>query len=370
MKIVIDARFWGPAHTGLGVYTKNLVLNLCQLDSHNKYLVLLRKETYYSLDLPTNFQKKVVEISAYTLAEQLVLPWIIYRFGPDLVHFPSINVPILYLGSYIVTVHDLIKQKSKGILTTTQPPLVYWLKYVSYLLVFRWVVFFAKKIIVPSETVKSELVKDYGLSEQKIRITYEAASLDGVKAKFGQLEKPLPPKFALHVGNAYPHKNLERLIDAWREVFDQSSVQLVLCSGRTVFRDRVEKTIERKGADKYVRFLGFVQDQELVALYQKALIYVFPTLLEGFGLPGLDAMRLGVPVVCSNIAVLKEVYGSAAYYFDPTDQKSMAKTILRVIEDVTIRKALVDLGKKRVKRYTWQAMASKTLDTYESSSSL
>ena len=370
MRIVIDARFWGPAHTGLGIYTKNLVLNLAQLGEEYNYIILLRREAAGSVELPANFQTKIVDIAAYSLAEQLVLPWIIYQLKPDLVHFPSINVPLLYLGRYVVTVHDLIKHRSRGVMTTTHSPLVYWLKYLSYLLVFRWVLLLAKKIIVPSQTVKLELIRDYRLPEQKITVTYEAASLGGIKARSKRLERRLPSRFALYVGNAYPHKNLERLINAWRQVFDKSSVELVLCTGRSVFADRIEKTILGQGAGRYARFLGFVQDEELAALYHRALVYVFPTLLEGFGLPGLDAMLFRVPVVCSDIAVLREIYGPAAYYFDPRDEKSMAKVILTVIRDATVRRRLADLGKTRIKRYTWQAMARKTLDIYGSSSSL
>lgn len=163
MKIVIDARFWGPKDTGLGIYTKNLVKNLEKIDQKNSYVLLVRQK------VDSKFDQKIVNIPAYSLAEQLSLPLILYRLRPDLVHFPSINVPIFYLSKFVVTVHDLIKHDSRGVTTTTKNQIVYWPKYLAYRFVFWWATTFAKKIIVPSNAVKERLNKDNAI------VTYESA---------------------------------------------------------------------------------------------------------------------------------------------------------------------------------------------------
>lgn len=163
MKIVIDARFWGPKHTGLGIYTQKLVENLEKIDHKNSYTLLVRN------NVPSRFDQLIVDVPAYSLSEQIILPIKLYALHPEVVHFPSINVPIFYFGKYVVTVHDLIKHDSKGTDTTTKDPLTYWLKYLLYRFVFWWATSFAKKIIVPSNAVKKRLNKT------KVVVTYESA---------------------------------------------------------------------------------------------------------------------------------------------------------------------------------------------------
>lgn len=367
MKIVIDARFWGPTHTGLGVYTRFLVKELAKLDKSNSYILL----TSFPIgeQLPSSFTTKIVNIGAYSLKEQIVLPLILYKINPDLVHFPSINVPLLYFGKYIVTVHDLIKHHSRGPETSTRDPWIYRMKFVCYLLIFQWITSVAKRIIVPSNEVKVELSKKYRLPDDKVVVTYEAATL--VKSK-NQLSKhyDLPEKYAIYTGNAYPHKNLHNLVLAWGEVFEKTGTVLFISSGRSVFSQRIEKLIMSENAQSYVRYLGYVNDDDLTILYEHAFLYVFPSLLEGFGLPGLDAMKFSLPVVCSDIPVLREVYGDAAQYFDPLSVFDMTKKITEAITDTNLRNKLIESGKKRVKKYSWTTLAKLTLETYESCFSL
>lgn len=163
MKIVIDARFWGPKDTGLGIYTQKLVENLEKIDHGNSYTLLVREK------VPSKFDQIVVDAPAYSLAEQIKIPQVLGKISPDLVHFTSINVPVFYFGKYVITVHDLIKHDSKGPATTTKNPITYWLKYFLYRIVFWWVTTFAKQIIVPSNDVKKRLNKS------NVVVTYESA---------------------------------------------------------------------------------------------------------------------------------------------------------------------------------------------------
>lgn len=368
MKIAIDARFWGPRDTGLGVYTQKLVENLASSGPENNYLVILRKEAFNNLILPQNFRKILLDAQPYTLKEQILLPWALGKHKADIAHFPSINAPLLYFGRYVITVHDLIKHDFKGAETTTRSPWVYWVKQAVYLLLFRIIIKCAVKIITPSSFVKEELVRRFNLSNSKICITHEAPVLGDRGHNNYKIynDYNLPPKFAIYTGNAYPHKNLKRLISAWRKVYKETATRLLLVCGRLVFNDRFQKMIDLNQAKDYVQLKGFVEDKELEYYYSKAIVYVFPSLSEGFGIPGLDALNCGLPLVCSDIPVFREIYGDAAHYFNPLDVDDIAEKVSRVINDKKLKGELIIKGKEHVKRYSWRKMAKQTLDIYES----
>lgn len=174
MKILIDARLFGPKHTGNGRYTENLVNNLVNLDKKNKYIIFLRAEDYKRLSFPNNWTKVLADFKHYTFTEQLRLPFLISKHKPDIVHFPHINVPLLYFGKYIVTVHDLIMHKFTGGSATTRKFPIYQIWRIGYHIAFAKAVYGSTKVIVPSNAVKNELVNFYKLSPKKVEVTYEA----------------------------------------------------------------------------------------------------------------------------------------------------------------------------------------------------
>ncbi len=174
MKILIDARLFGPENTGNGRYTMNLVENLAKIDKGNDYVILLRKKYFENLKLPGNWQKVLADFRHYTFKEQLALPVIILKYKPDLVHFPHFNVPIFYFGKYIVTIHDLIMHKFKGGAATYRPIPLYYIWRLGYYLAFAKAVLGSVKIIVPSYAVKEEVVNEYKIDKTKIAVTYEA----------------------------------------------------------------------------------------------------------------------------------------------------------------------------------------------------
>lgn len=173
MRILIDARLYGPKHTGNGRYTQNLIENLAKLDKKNNYIILLRTENFKNIDLPHNFLKVETDFRHYSFTEQLKLPFIILKYKPDIVHFPHFNVPIFYFGKYIVTIHDLIMHKFKGGQATIRNPLTYLVWRVGYYLSFAKAVHGSRKIIVPSYVVKKDLLKFYKINEKKIEVVYE-----------------------------------------------------------------------------------------------------------------------------------------------------------------------------------------------------
>jgi len=369
MKIGIDCRMYGPKHTGIGRYVQNLVESLLNLDRTNEYVLFVNKD--FQSQFSTNKVKIVpVDIAHYSIKEQIVFPKIILKEKLDLMHFPHFNVPIFYSGKYVVTIHDLIKHLSKGPSTTTRKKSIYWLKYFGYKIVFKSAVKRAKKIITPSGFVKNEVVAQYKINPEKVFVTYEGVDtkikaqtsfLRSADQKISVVEEKMKKPYLLYVGSVYPHKNIEKLIEAVKLI----NSRLVVVCARNVFSDRLNNFVEQNQAGSLVNFTGYVTDEELALLYQKAEAFVFPTLSEGFGLPGLEAMSLGCPVVCSDIPVLREIYRKAAVYFNPFDPNDIAKNICSVMNDKKLQSSLTDQGFELVKEYSWQKTAKETLGVYK-----
>jgi glycosyltransferase involved in cell wall biosynthesis len=364
MKILIDARLYGLENAGLGRYLINLVGELVKLDTKNEYVLLLRKKYFENLSLPRNWKKVLADFRHYGIAEQLLIPGIISKEKPDLVHFPHFNAPIFYRGKYIVTVHDMLMHDFAGLSATTLPTPFYYLKRIIYKLVFKRAVTGSLRIIVPSEVVKNELVDYYKLKSGKIDVVYEGFD-ENIGEKYqAKVEKP----YLVYTGNAYPHKNLDRLIEAVVSLNKSAGnkVFLAIASSRSVFTERLQKLIEGSGAQSYVKLLGFVPDAKLGSLYKNSVGFVFPSLSEGFGLPGLEAMNCGTLVLASEIPVFKEIYGGNALYFNPLDFSSIQKAMKDALEmDKEAREERINNAKVFVKRYSWVKMTKQTLDIYK-----
>lgn len=384
MKILIDARMYGLEHAGIGRYVMNLIDQLQRIDKQNEYTVLLRRnQSLITNHQSPNFKTKIVDIPHYSLKEQISLSKIISKIEPDIAHFPHFNVPLFFNWPFIVTIHDLIKHTSRGPATTTRTPFLYWLKYAGYKMVFNNAVHKARKIIVPSNAVRDELLKEYGLDKERVTVIYEgiddsfkspitrphrlSSALAGVANHQSQkiLNKYslINKLYVIYTGNAYPHKNLERLISAVKQLH----INLVIVSARNVFTTRLIRYVNKIKADSFVNFLGFVPDDELAVLYKNAKAFVFPSLSEGFGLPGLEAMTAGCPVVCSDIPVFHEIYGDAATYFNPYNVGDIARKIGEVLRfNESIHQSMIQKGRERTKLFSWQKMAEQTLQVYKS----
>lgn len=176
-------------------------------------------------------------------------------------------------------------------------------------------------------------------------------------------------KYFLYVGNAYPHKNLSRLVEAIVLLNKETSehVLLKISASRNVFVKRLEESIRKFKADRYVKLLGFVPDKELPNLYKNSIAFVFPSLSEGFGLPGLEAIKAGSLVLASNIPVFKEVYQENAIYFDPYDIRSIKLAMEQALGfSRNDRQKRIEKARRFAKRYSWAKMARETLVVYES----
>lgn len=359
MKIAIDARFVGPQGTGLGKYTEKLIENLQKIDSKNKYAIFLRKENWDYLKITSkNFQKVPADIKWYSFSEQLEIPRIIHTSNPDVVHIPHFNVPVNISKPFIVTIHDLIHHNFTQDSVTTRNPVIYKLKRAAYKFTIARAVNKSQKIIVPSNFVEHEIVKTFKISREKIVVTHEAAEEDYFNIK--RLSAPKP--YIIYVGNAYPHKNIHKLIDSLTYL---KNLDLVLVCPRDVFWQRLKDYIEQKGMSNRVTVHGYLETHKLTKLFGRAKAYVFPSLAEGFGIPGLNAMAAGLPLIASDIPVFREIYGNAAYYFDPQDTQDIAAKIKLVTKNKNLLQDLTQKEKNQAAKYSWQKMAEQTLSIYE-----
>ncbi|HEX7456002.1 MAG TPA: glycosyltransferase family 1 protein [Candidatus Nanoarchaeia archaeon] len=374
MKVAIDTRFLGSEGSGVGKYTQKLVENLLDLDPINEYFIILRKSNWHLFDpKKANFQKVLADAPWYGLKEQFLLPAILAKIKPDLVHFPHFNIPLIYPGKFVVTIHDIITSEFKGAASTTKVLPIYLLKHFGYELTIAQALKRAEKIIVPSNFIKKKLCKNFHLPSNRIVATYEAADecfmqagkkdfpsgrINQVLATYG-VHKP----FILYVGAAHPHKNLDVLLSALK--FLSKNLSLVYSSPRSAFVDRLVDKAKKLEVEDRLVVSGFVPNEDLAVLYKQAECLVFPSLSEGFGLPGLEAMAAGCPVVCSNIPVFREVYGEAAVYFDPRKPEDIAEKIKFIVHNSEFRGSMIQKGKEQVKKYSWQRLAEETLSVYK-----
>lgn len=358
-KIVIDAR---QLNTSSGRYVERLLHYLQKIDKKNKYLVLLKPKDMDTWQ-PRNsrFTKVACRYKQFTFAEQLGLLWQVYRLKPDLVHFCFVQQPILYFGKVVTTMHDLTATRFRNAFKNR---LTFYFRQQAYILVNKVAARKSAAIICPSEYVKDDVAKFARANSRKITVIPEAA--DEITLKAAPVEDLEGKQFLLYVGRMSIHKNLNRLVEAFSQLKEQHPDLVLVIAGKRSAQSRLlASKIRLKGIANVV-FTGFVTEAELRWLYENAATYVFPSLSEGFGLPGLEAMMHGCPVVSSNATCLPEVYGEGAHYFDPLNVEEMATKINDVLTRESLRTSLIEKGRKQARKYSWQEMAERTLELYNS----
>lgn len=360
--IVIDARI---RQASTGRYVDRLLNELSKTKTDFHYTVLVEPSDKFQI-LNSKFQIAPCrfKIFSFNPLNQILFAWQLYRLKPDLVHFTLTGQqPLLYFGKQITFTHDLtmLRHTRRGRL----PKLLHALRMKAYRLLLWSAHRKASRVLVPSEFVQDAVKKYHLFVGRKIDVTYEAA--DPPIA-----DKPLPPaglkqnsKFLLYIGSAFAHKNLEKLIEAFAQLREkQPGLNLVLAGKREYHSKNLEKWAAKNDLAEEVIFTGFVSEPELKWLYEHAECYVFPSLSEGFGLPGLEAMAHGCPVVSADTTCLPEIYGGAAEYFNPRYADDIADAVNKVLDNEKLRKDLIKKGYKKVKQYSWQKMAAQTLDAY------
>ncbi len=367
MKIGIDARMYGPlvGGGGLGRYVEQLVNELQVTDLKNRYLLFLKKENFDACKIVNpNFEKRLADVHWYSVQEQLQIGKIIDREQLDVVHFPHWNIPLFIKTPFIVTIHDLILlEEPTSAKVTTRSPLHFFLKYIGYKFVLGHAIHASKKIIAVSNATKASIQKFFpNVSTEKISVVYEGVT----PLSFSPNPLTLSAfPYVLYVGNAYPHKNLERLLEAFAIVRSiHPEVKLVLAGRDSIFYERL-KAGSGDPTHSSITFVANPTDQQLAELYRGAKLYVYPSRIEGFGLPPLEAMSAGIPVAASDIPCLKEILSDAAVYFDPLYTQSMANAIVDVLDSTDLQKDLIEKGHAQLNKYSWQKMASDIQSIYE-----
>lgn len=370
MKIFIDARLYGLENAGIGRYLINLVKYL-KKDTKDKYVILL-DEKHENLKLPPNWEKITTNARVYSLKEQIEIPSLIKRSGADLVHFPHFNVPLFWNGKFMVTIHDMTMHWQKRS-ASKLPLVIYLFKRIPYKLVFKKAVKKSKKIIVPTESVRNEISKYYSVRKEKFSVIYEGvgefksgANETSVLRKYN-LQKD---KYFIYVGGLFPHKNLVKAIKAvnYLNREDGKKVKLAIGSSNSLFIRKLKKEAKKVRALKFIKFLGFVPDEDLTALYKNSIAFVYPSLSEGFGLQGLEAIKSKTLVLGSDISVFREIYKNYITYFNPLDARSIQGAMRQVSELGKVRRrGLIDAAFKHIKIYSWEKMADETLKIYKTS---
>lgn len=360
----------GTQNAGLGRYIEELIVQLQAIDTRNEYIVFLKRDNWDCVAATGRFTKVLADIHWYGFEEQLRFSSIIKYHDIDVMHFPHWNVPLTYTDPYVVTIHDLIMYHYPRREASTLGPLAYWIKDKVMRKVVNHAVDRAKHIIVTSEFTAQDLHTTLRTDRGKMSVVYQAPStriLSGTDCGSTLADLHINKPFVLYVGNSYPHKNLSGLLGAWKHFVTQYSdaYSLVLAGKENVFYKKLKDAMdpELRGS---VIFTDFVSDSEIACLYKKASLFVFPSLYEGFGLPPLEAMRFGVPVVSSNAACMPEILGEGAYYADARDPEAFAQAIHKVLDDKDVRHDLLENAKEELKRYSAERFAAQTLRIYES----
>lgn len=373
MKIGIDAsRAFVDQPTGTENYSLNLLTALSKIDKKNYYRVYTKdtiSEIQETKNLPDNF--KFVPIKLPRFWTQVGLAAETWINPVDVLFIPAHTLPILRRPNLktVVTIHDLGAEFLPGAHTIPDKLYLTWST--------KYALRNATAIIAVSEATKKDLVEKYHCDPAKIFVVAEGVDVDKFRIENSELrikkilgKYKITKPYLLFVGTLQPRKNLVRLIEAFSRIVDNSTfriqnLQLVIVGKKGWLFDEILAAPEKFKVGQKVKFLDYVEDFDLPTIYSGAQIFVLPSLIEGFGLPILEAMAAGVPVVCSETSSLPEVGGDAALYFNPENTQEIEKAILKVFNDQKLRQDLINKGYEQVEKFSWEKCAKETLTIFK-----
>ena len=381
MRIVLDTR--RVADFGIGTYIRNLVRSLAQIDQSNHYtLVTPEREVSEFEGLPSNFEMAFYQGKIRTGFSQLRYTMFLRRFHADLFHIPLNAVPLWMPKPYVVTIHDmssLLFTSRKGYRNNLR---LYYL---------RRGLERADRVMAVSSSTRHDVEAVLGLPASRIRVVYNAPDPvfreadNPPMAGPGERQHGYSPDvqrvldryrihypFLLYVGRTNPQKNIPRLVEAFAVLRGEMSehllykdLRLIIIGDEISRNPALRHAVIQSRVEDAVRFLGFVPIETLRAFYQAASAFVFPSLYEGFGLPPLEAMACGTPVVCSNVSSLPEVVGDAAVIVNPENVFDIARGMKEVLLDCGLRAQLIERGLIQLRKFSWQRTAAQVLETYQ-----
>jgi glycosyltransferase involved in cell wall biosynthesis len=364
VRIGIDAR---KMHDfGIGTYIRNLLRHLARIDQTSEYVLLCRPEDHAALsEVGPNFRPVAESAANYSLEEQLRIPIALSREGITVFHAPHYVLPPLVRCRSVVTIHDCIHLMFPQYLPS-RLALTYARKSIQY------AARRATRVMTVSESSKRDILRFVDAPPDKIDVIYNAHDERfGVEPREEDVVRvaeryQLRDEFVLYAGNVKPHKNLERLIKAFHLVRQRGldHLKLVMIGDEISKYAALRRAVHMHQLHKYVRFLGYMPEETLAVMYRLAGVFVFPSLYEGFGLPPLEAMASGTPVVTSNVSSLPEVVGDAAVLTDPYDPEAIADGIYRVLTDENLRSDLRRKGLQRAQQFSWEKSVRRVREIY------
>jgi glycosyltransferase involved in cell wall biosynthesis len=359
MHLVIDARMISDQMHGIARYTYNLIDLFAQIRNGNEYTVLVNHNYLDNfVKNKQNFELKLMKSKFISVAEQFELPGVLNELKPDIFHSPSFVAPLICPCKLVMTIHDMNHLAFPEYYSKVHQ---YYYKYVVKPSAIK-----SEKILTDSEFSKDEIIKFFKLSADKIVVTHlgidHSFNDTDHQAKHQEViqKYKLPEHFILYVGNRKPHKNVERLIEAYSRVNTDGKLAM---SGDP--DDNLNSLIIKLNLVDKVCFTGNIADSDLPVVYNLAELFVFPSLYEGFGLPPIEAMACGTPVITSNVSSLPEVVEDAAILVNPYDVSELANAITSVLSNEDTYQKLIEKGLAQAKKFTWEETANKTLAVYQ-----
>lgn len=354
MHLTIDVRMLESS--GIGVFLQNTLPSIIDYFANGKITLIGKEEELRRQSWVTGYDNIHIincAIPIYTIKEQMVLPKLIPS-NTDVFWSPHYNIPLLHSGSLLVTVHDLfhlaMPEFAKGILKQGYARLM-----------FNGINFKADNIMCISDFTKKEFIKFTRSKREDITVIPLGVDKDWFNTKKNAPFYGKP--YIICVGNVKPHKNIGRLLKAYGRIMDLIPHDLVIIGERDGFLTGDPKVVDLAlQFHNRVKFTGFITRSELVQYYASAEALVFPSLYEGFGLPPLEAMACGCPVVASNQASIPEVCGDAVLYFDPYQIDDIAKKILEITLDHDLRNHFILRGLERSNNYSWQKCSERIIE--------
>lgn len=364
--ICIDAR--KIRDYGIGTYVRNLVRGLAQLDRETRYLLLVGPNGPEALaGLPENFHLVAERSRVYSIRELFSLSWRLWRLKVDLYHATHYVLPVVVPCKSVVTIHDIIHLLYPEFLPSR-------LAFFYAQRMIRRTLSSSDRVIAVSQNTHSDLLRYFEADGRDIEVVY-----NGVDTVFHQrlsaedlarwqqqlgIERP----YLLFVGNPKPHKNLDNVIQAYAkaQAIHPFDAELVCVGGGPEADLRTRQRAEAAGVADRIHLLGQVADEALPAIYQGAILFLYPTLYEGFGLPVVEAMASGVPVITSNTSALREIGEGFAYLVNPLDVEALARAIAHSMADPDHRASLAELGRRRAREFSWERTARRTMAVYRS----
>ena len=370
MRIALDIR--KVDDFGIGTYIRNLVLNLANLDQVNQYLLVAREQDRSKFDsLPPNFSFLIEHSGESPFWNDAVLPYTLKKNQVQLLHTPHYQAPRFLRCKSVITIHDCVHilfpnyASSKSAYNQAKNATRRTIKKCSH-------------IFTVSEATQRDLVRLFSVPEEKITVVYNAIDERAVLSDSPEEQKrvleryQIQDPFLLYAGNIKPHKNIARIIEAFSVIKTElkddetwKNLKLIIIGDELSKHQFLRRTVIRSGVQHDVRFFGFVPYETLKVFYKSAQIFVFPSLYEGFGLPPLEAMANGTPVLASNVSSLPEVLGDAALLINPDNVFEISRGLKHLLFDSHLREELIEKGLEQVRRYSWSKSAELVWKTYK-----